>query len=107
MSTDKAVCDYEVLSPWADADPVLLKGLTAPRLTDLNNKKLGLFHNIKRAGGPILAVVERRLKERYSKLEFSAYSAQSMSVAEQEPQNRGKFEAWIKGVDAVILAVAD
>ena len=107
MSENKAACDYEVLNPWADADPVLLQGMAAPRLTVLNGKKIGLFHNIKRAGGPILAAVEKKLIERYPKIEFSRYSAQSMSVVEQEPQNRNKFEEWIKGVDAVVLAVAD
>ncbi len=107
MSEGKMVCQYEVLSPWADADPVPLRGLTAPRLKGLDGKKIGLFHNIKRAGGPILNEIERKLKERYPKIEFSRCTAQTMSVAEQEPQNRGKFEDWIKGVDAVILAVAD
>jgi hypothetical protein len=103
-STD---CAYEVLSPWADADPVPPRGLSAPRLTDLNGKKIGLFHNIKRAGGPILRVVERKLREKYPKADFSWYRAQSMSVSELEPQNRDKFKEWIRGVDAAILAVAD
>jgi hypothetical protein len=98
---------YEVLSPWADADPVQPRGLSAPRLTDLNGKKIGLFHNIKRAGGPILKVVEHRLGERYPRAEFIWYRAQSMSVSELEPQNRDRFREWINGVDAVILAVAD
>jgi hypothetical protein len=30
-----------------------------------------------------------------------------MSVSELEPQNKAKFEEWIKGVDAVIPAVGD
>lgn len=107
MSTNKADCQYEVLNPWAKADPVPLRGLTAPRITDLDGKKIGLFHNSKRAGGPILNVVEARLKERYPKVEFSRYVAQSMGVAGLEPQNHEKFEGWIKEVDAVILAVAD
>ena len=107
MTTSKANNQYEVLSPWADADPVPMKGLPAPRLTDLNGKRIGLFHNSKRAGGPILTVVERKLKERYPKVEFSSYAATTMSASALEPQNLGKFEEWIKGVDSVILAVAD
>ena len=98
---------YEVLSPWADADPVPARGLAAPRLPDLNGKRIGLFHNIKRAGGPILKVVEDRLKERYPKAEFSWYRATTMSASQQEPQNLEKFKEWIRGVDAAILAVAD
>ena len=100
-------CTYEVFSPWADADPVPPRGLTAPRLTEINGKRIGLFHNIKRAGGPILQVVERRLKERYPSVQFDHYAAKSMSAAQLEPQNKDKFEEWIRGVDAVILAVAD
>lgn len=107
MSVNKADCNYEVLNPWADADPILLRGLTAPRLSNLNSKKIGLIHNIKRAARPILTVVERKLKELYPKTEFSIYSAQSMSVSELEPQNRNKFKAWIKESDAVILMVGD
>lgn len=98
---------YEVLSPWADADPIEPKGLFARRPADLNGKKIGLFHNIKRAGGPILRIVERRLRERYPLAEFIWYRAQSMSVSELEPQNKDKFREWIEGVDAVVLAVAD
>ena len=45
MSGDDAL--FEVLSPWAEADPVPMEGLTAERLTDLNGKKVGLFCNIK------------------------------------------------------------
>jgi hypothetical protein len=107
VSTNKADFHFEVLSPWADADPIQLRGLTAPRLTDLNGKKIGLIHNIKRAAKPILTVVESKLKERYPKTEFSIYGAKSMSVAELEPQNINIFREWIQGVDAVILMVGD
>ena len=98
---------YGVLSPWADADPVPVRGLTAPRVAELNGKRIGLFHNIKRAGGPILKVVERRLNERYPGAEFSWYRAQSMSAAHLEPHNLEKFKGWLRGVDAAVLAVAD
>ena len=30
---------YEVLSPWAEADPIPLRGIS-PRLTDLKDKKI-------------------------------------------------------------------
>ncbi len=107
MSDNKADGQYEVLNPWAKADPVPLRGLTAPRVTDLDGKKIGLFRNVKRAGEPILNVIESRLRDRYPKAEFSRYIAQTMGVAGLEPQNHEKFEGWIKEVDAVILAVAD
>ena len=59
---------YEVLNPWADADPIPLKGLTAPRVTDRVGKKIGLFVNDKRAALPIRTVLERKLKERFRQL---------------------------------------
>jgi len=106
MSSSKSNTYYEVLSPWAEADPKPIRGI-APRLTDLEGKKIGLLCNIKRAAPPILTVVERELKKRFSTSEVSWYRMQSMSVSELEPQNKAKFEEWIKGVDAVIPAVGD
>jgi hypothetical protein len=95
---------YEVLSPWADADPIPLKGLTAPRVTDLAGKKIGLFVNDKRAALPIRTVVERKLKERFPTCETSWYNARG-------PVLQGKivpeYEAWLKTVDSVVLSVGD
>ena len=54
---------YEVLSPWAEVDPVQLRGIS-PRVTDLGGKTIGLFINHKGAAPPIQAVVEAKLKER-------------------------------------------
>ncbi len=106
MSNDKSNVQYEVLSPWAETDPILIKGI-APRLSDLAGKKIGLLCNIKRAAPPILGVVERELKKRYPTSEVSYFRMQSMSVSELEPQNKLKFEEWIDGIDAVIPAVGD
>ena len=106
MSSSKSNTYYEVLSPWAEADPIPIRGI-APRLTELPGKKIGLLCNIKRAAPPILDVVERELKKRFPTSEVSRFRMQSMSVSELEPQNKAKFEEWIKGVDAVIPAVGD
>ena len=70
MSSEKAGTSYEVLSPWAEADPKPLKGL-APRVTDLAGKKIGLLANNKRAAPLILDVAERILKERFPAIETS------------------------------------
>ena len=106
MSADKASASYEVLSPWAEADPIPLKGL-APRVTDLGNKKIGLLCNNKRAAPLILNVAERIVKERFPTSETSWFRARTFSVSSLEPDNVAKFEDWIKGVDAVIAAVGD
>jgi hypothetical protein len=55
---------YEILSPWAEADPVPLSGIS-PRLEDMTGKKIGLFCNSKRAARLMLTSIENRLKERF------------------------------------------
>jgi hypothetical protein len=40
--------EYEVLGPWAEADPIPSRGIN-PRITDLAGKKIGLYRN---GGGP-------------------------------------------------------
>ncbi len=106
MSADKSGAAYEVLSPWAEADPVPLKGLS-PRLDDLEGRKIGLLCNNKRAAPLILEVAERLLKERFKKVETSWFYANTFSVSSLEKEREGEFNDWIKGVDAVIASVGD
>ncbi len=97
---------FEVLSPWAEADPIPLRGL-APRLSDLKGKRIGLLRNNKRSAEPILHAAARRLKEKYPDIEISWFRGHTFSVSEQEKNRLAEFEDWIKGVDAVIGATAD
>ncbi len=97
---------YEVLSPWAAADPKPLNGLS-PRLDDLAGKKIGLLCNNKRAAPLILDVTERLLKERYPTVQTSTFDARTFSVSALEPDRKQEFEDWIKGLDAVIASVGD
>lgn len=97
---------YEVLSPWAEADPILLKGLS-PRLDKLEGKKIGLLGNSKRAAPLILDVTERLLKQRFPTATISRFYAHSFSVSSLEKDREGEFNDWLKGVDAVIAAVGD
>jgi hypothetical protein len=106
MSASKSNEVYEVLSPWAEADPKPLRGI-ALRVPDLAGKKIGLLSNSKRAAKPIQTAVESRLKERFPSAEISWFRTRSFSVSELEPQRKGEFEEWIKGVDAVVAAVGD
>ena len=99
MTTSETSGKYEVLSPWADADPVPSKGLTAPRISDLAGKKIGLYCNDKRAARPVLTVLEKKLKEKFPVSQISWYTSQKTNVPE--------FDDWLKGVDAVIAAVGD
>ncbi len=96
---------FEVLGPWAEVDPVPVRAIS-PRLSDLAGKKIGLYANSKIAALPILAVVEEQLKERFSGLQFTRFERiPNVSVAETE--NWNKFQEWVKGVDAVVLAHGD
>ncbi len=100
---------YEVLSPWAEVDPVPLKGIS-PRLSILSGKRIGLFCNSKRAARPIMSVIEEKLKEKIPDLEMSWYTPLRQyryNVLQIESENREKFEEWIKGVDGVVAALAD
>jgi hypothetical protein len=106
MTPEKTGALYEVLSPWAEADPVPLKGL-APRLDELDGKKIGLLCNSKRAAPHILDVTEQLLKEKFPKVPVSRFEGRTFSVSSLEPDRRTEFEDWLKGVDAVIAAVGD
>jgi hypothetical protein len=97
---------HEVLSPWADVDPIPLRGLS-PRLNTLAGKKIGLFANFKRAAKPITDEIEKKLKAKYPDIQTSLFHSTLPNVTETETVNKEKFAAWAKGVDAVVGAVAD
>ena len=93
MNVNKANGQYEVLSPWADADTVPQRGLTAPRMADLAGKKIGLLCNPKRAARPISTVVEGELRERFPTSEISRYfTLRGTGPAEIETENKGILE---------------
>ncbi len=97
---------YEVLNPWAEVDPIPLRGIS-PRVESLAGKKIGLFANFKRAAVPITESVEKRLGAMYPDASFSLYHSTLPNVNEAETKNRDKFTAWIKGVDAIVAVVGD
>jgi hypothetical protein len=99
---------YEVFSPWAEADLVPFRGLTAPRLTDLAGKKIGLFASSKPVSKRIMTAVEAKLKERFPMVETSWYVGEgSWAVLQIETKNKERYKEWVNGVDAVIAAVGD
>jgi len=105
METKRANGAYEVLNPWADADPIPLGGLTA-RVTDLAGKKVGLFRNSKRVAPLSLNVVQNKLEERFPTLEFSPFVLMP-NAGVLETEDKARFEEWVKGVDAVVFAYGD
>jgi hypothetical protein len=106
MAAKSSEAQFRALNPWAEVDPIPLRGLS-PRLSTLAGKKIGLFANFKRASRPIVASVEQRLKAMYPDCETRLYDSRGANVVESETKNKEKFIAWAKGVDAVILAVGD
>ncbi len=96
---------YEVLNPWAEVDPMPLRGIT-PHPNDLNGKSIGLYHNDKRAARPMLAAVEARLKQKYPTLTFKSF-LRGPNLAIYEMEEKAEYDEWIKDVDAVIFSHAD
>jgi hypothetical protein len=106
FAEDSSNIQYEVLSPWGEADPKPLKGIS-PRLDNLSGKKIGLFANYKRAALPIARALKEQLESRYSDSEFSVYHSDQWNVIEIETENGEAFRKWVEGNDAVILMVGD
>jgi hypothetical protein len=92
---------YRVLSPWADADPVPLRGIS-PRLASLEGKKIGIFRNFKQAAKPYAAVMAQKLRERYITSQISIYESNGANALETETENEAKFKHWVEGIDAGI-----
>jgi len=97
---------FEVLSPWADVEPIPLKGIS-PRIETLSGKKIGLFVNPKRAALPIAESIDSRLKTMYPDVQTIMYRSYGANVNEIETENKEKFTAWVKGIDAAIAVVGD
>jgi hypothetical protein len=97
---------FEVLSPWADTDPIPLRGIS-PRIQTLAGKKIGLFINSKRAAMPIAESIEKRLTAMYPDVQTFRFHSTQANVNEIETKNKEKFTAWAKGVDAAIAVVGD
>lgn len=97
--------EYEVLSPWADADPKPLQGISG-RIDGLAGKTIGLFHNSKRAANPTLSVVQEKLLEAEPTLSFSSFLLMP-NAGVDETEDKDRFDDWVKEVDAVIMAYGD
>lgn len=97
---------FEVLSPWADVDPIPLRGIS-PRLSSLAGKKIGIFVNPKRAAMPIAESIIARLGSMYPDAQTLIYHSVGANVNEVETDNKDKFTAWAKSLDAAIAVVGD
>lgn len=96
---------YEVMSPWADIDPVPVKGIS-PRLDELAGKTIGFFLNSKIAAEPMSHIIEEKLKEKYSNTKFSRF-VRIPNISMAETPEKEDYVKWLNGVDAVILTHGD
>ena len=97
---------FEVLSPWADADPIPLRGIS-PRIDTLSGKKVGIFVNPKRAALPMAESIDKRLKAMYPDIQTIMYRSYGANVNEIETENKEAFTEWAQGLDAAIAVVGD
>ena len=99
--------DYEVLSPWAEVDPVAPRGLS-PRVTDLRGKTIGLYAFFKQWGPPIMREVEQQLKEKFPTAKFSHYHFPlHLEEVAKHTKYKASFEEWVKGVDTIVTGHGD
>ena len=103
---DKLHNSYEVLSPWAEADPTPFRGIS-PRLDGLSGKKIGLLMNTKRAAAPTMQVIKKRLEEKFPTVQFTEFYNLKPNEVVTEHEAKDDFEDWVKGVDGVISAFGD
>jgi hypothetical protein len=106
VAKDASEYQYEALSPWAEVDPIPLRGL-APRVNTLEGKTIGLFANFKRSAMPMATVVEAKLKAKFPTIKTTVFHSTLPNVLETETVNKEKFAAWAKSVDAVVAMVGD
>jgi hypothetical protein len=97
---------YEALSPWGDADPKPLKGISE-RIPSFSGKKIGIFANYKRAAMPIASSLKDRIKEIYPDAEVSIYHSDKWNVIEIETEKKEEFKKWVASNDAFVLLVGD
>jgi hypothetical protein len=96
---------YEVLSPWAEIDPVPVKGIS-PRLEDMTGKTIGFFLNSKIAAEPMSDVIEEELKAKVPSLRFTRF-VRIPNISMAETPEKEKYVKWIEGLDAIIYTHGD
>ena len=98
---------YDVLSPWAETDPLPLKGIT-PRLQDVRGKRIGLYANYKRAAVPIQDAVHAELAQRLgSEVTLERFHQAGSNDVGSSSDEGPRFAKWLEDLDAVIVAVGD
>jgi hypothetical protein len=110
---EKNIMEYSILNPRGEVDNTETIGLNT-RLTDLNNKTIGLYTTFKQHWALILEEIARQLLKKYPALKFKRFiygkdlnSYTQVAEVAKDPEYFLKFKEWIKDCDAVITANAD
>ena len=90
--------ELEVFNPEAEYDKPVLR--LAPRLTDLNNKKIGLFWNGKPNGDKLLDAVGQLLQQQFDNLEVIKFNLMISVGAEN-------VKLMAEECDGVVAAIGD
>ena len=104
LDTTKRATDYEVLSPWADADPIPARGIT-PRLDTLEGKKIGIITNDQWQAYRMMPRLKEMLEQDFKHIEVlpvDAYPQGNLLIGTEETAKAVKKS----GVDAVIIGNA-
>jgi hypothetical protein len=97
---------FEVLSPWAEADPIPARGIS-PRVTGLKGQRIGLYYNSKQAAKPMVNYLELKLKEKYPEAVFTQFGNLAPNEIVTATPVKEAFLDWLKEVDTVIAVVGD
>ena len=98
---------YTVLSPWARSD-YLHKNPICPRLDTLAGKTIGLYASFKEYHPFFMQEAERQLQAALPETKFSHFKyIVDATEIRNDPDNYSAFQAWLKGVDAVVGVGAD
>jgi hypothetical protein len=90
--------EWEVLNP--DAEYETIVHTQAPRLGDLNNKRIGLFWNAKPSGDRLLSEIAQLLQQRFSGIELIKFDLYVGVGAEN-------IKLMAQKCDGVVAAIGD
>jgi len=95
---NQGLIQWEVLNPVAMSESALHTG--APRLPDLNRRKIGLFWNGKPDGNVLLDAISKLLRQRFNDIDLIKFNLR-ISVG---PEN---IKLMAEICDGIIAAIGD
>ena len=100
MSTENV--ELKVLNPRGEIEPKKIFA-PAPRVTELDGKKIALIHNMKSGASTFLDAVEELLKDKYPSAQFLKGYTTTINLA-KEPEF---YDEVAKACDAFVFGSGD